>query len=311
MQLEIRIPDGFSQTDVCGGRNRILPGDFMKKMLLFCATIPLLWTPPVQAETRILFSGRISDAAAFDLYTMKANGTDLRRVTAAATAVSEWGASVAPDNFHTAYVDANGTTGNIYVGDLRGGTPVKVNVTGKALAVDWIDSNWLCYLNRNGPYDGDFTIRKVKKDGTGDAAVYATVYHNYSTGGDSIHVERAAGRIYFSALNASFAVTIYSGLLTGTGPDRTYSPGVDALDTANGEAGNGTPETTLWDLYDPAVTTNGTKLVYAADHGSGFHRIYTKNKTPAETASVSRRGDVYCGDPRRGEHSAFRTESVR
>ncbi|MFO1522979.1 MAG: hypothetical protein U1G05_13245 [Kiritimatiellia bacterium] len=242
------------------------------------------------AETRILFSARTSDVAAFDLYVMSSTGTGLRRLADTAT-VSEWGAALSPDNFHVAYVDRNALTGNLYVGDLLGGAPARINIAGRVLAVDWIDANSLCYLLRNGTYDGDFTIRRVNADGTGDAAVYADIFHNYSTGGDTLTVHRPTGRVYFSSFFGS--VTIRSGLLGGATPDRAYARGVDAL--AGGEFG--VEGTTLYDHYDPCPSPDGTRIAYAADHGTGYHRIYTKNNDPAETDSVSRRGDVYCGDP--------------
>lgn len=116
----------------------------------------------------------------------------------------------------------------------------------------------------------------------------------WETGKDSLGVDRAAGRVYFTAFaGVASAATLLSGLLTGTTHDRTYLRGTDP-----GAVGETLADgLNLVDHYDAAISPDGARLAYCADHGTGFHRVYAKNNNPSETASQTRRGDVYCGDP--------------
>lgn len=254
--------------------------------MLFCLAIG------ARAETRIVFSARTNNAALFDLYTMDATGGDVRQLTRT-TGVSEWGAAIAPDRAHVAYVDRNAAQGSLYVGELAGGNaPRQIAVAGRALAVEWIDASTLVYLRREGSQAGTYSIRRIGSDGTGDQAVYAATYQTWDTGEDTISIHRPSGRIYFGA-QASGRVVVRSGLLTGTGPDRTYARGSDAL-AAGEPAGEGT---SLVDHYDPAPSPDDRRLAFAADHGSGSHRIYTQTNNAAVVEGLSRRGDRYCGDP--------------
>lgn len=260
--------------------------------LLLCST--------AHPATRVLFcSDKQAAAGRFDLYTISAEGTDLQRLTTTPE-ISEWAPALAPDGRRLAYVarEGSGPTGTLWLTDLDGASPNPVTTAAQAMAVQWVSDTTLAFLgfqsNRwDQPY---FDLRTVNTDGTGEKQVYAGPFWIWTSGVDHFTLHRATGRVYFSSTRESqgdFAVTPLSGLLTANAPDTvfprcvesTYDPGEPA-----------TPGNLLADHYDLSVSPDGRWLAYAADHGSGVHRLYVREAS-GDCATQNRLSAGFCGDP--------------
>ena len=254
-----------------------------------CAALPIR----AAAETRIMFVSDKLVTGSFELYSMKPDGTDLVRITTT-PAVSEWAPALSPNGMRVAMVSrsaASPWTGPLLVMPLDGATATAVpNATG-AFCVQWRDDATLVYLKRMNASGnmGTYQVRSIGVDGTGDAQVFTATLDTYITGCDSFHIQRATGRIYLADLvNGTQPSVILSGLLSATATDTTYARCTDVDQS--------TTQVTLVDHYDPAVSPDGTKFAYCADHGSGRHRLYVR-ALGNDHATQLRLSDTFCGDP--------------
>ena len=245
------------------------------------------------AETRILFCSDKAVNGSFDLFSMRTDGTDLVQVTAT-PAVSEWAPALSPNGTRIAYVTRTaGTpwTGALQIRSLATGAVSAVPVATGAFCVQWRDEATLVYLRRINTSGnvGTYQVRRIGVNGTGDALVYSTTFDCFVTGCDSFHIQRSTGRIYLSDLvNGSQPSVTLSGLLSAAATDIAYARCTD-VDT-------GATQVLLVDHYDPAVSPDGTKFSYCADHGSGHHRLYVR-ALGNDHATQIRLSDTFCGDP--------------
>lgn len=255
----------------------------------------------LSAETRIMFCSDKGSTNRFDLYSMRADGSDLQAITATPT-VSEWAPALSPDGKQLAYI--NRSTGSTFTGTLQimpvtGGAATDVPTATSVLCVQWLDANTLVYMRRTNSsgFVGNYQLRRIKTDGTEDAQIYTNSFDVFMTGADSFHLDRATGRFHISDLvNAGQPATLLSGLVSGMAIDTTYTRCRD-VDT-------GATQSLLVDHYDPAVSPDGTKLAFCADHGSGRHRLYVRG-LGNDCATQLRLNDTFCGDPDWGPDSAW------
>lgn len=260
------------------------------KHLLPC-TCFFLVSLGVAAESRILFvSDGESGSGHFDLYSMRADGTDLRRLTA--TVGSEWAPAIAPDGRRVAFVDATAEAPNMRIMDLETGGVEEVPGR-RALAVNWVDGDTLLYLaEMEHAWAAQFEIVQRDLASGAETVLFGESYTVYPTGGDSLEVDRAAGRVFFTSfLPGHFKAVMHHGPVDGS-----EAPGVFAAceDEPAHEEQNEGP--VLGDHYDLVPSPDGTKIAYAADHRSGWHRLYVRDRGD-ECGSQLRLSDVYCGDP--------------
>ncbi len=259
----------------------------------FLAVAPVALMTDAAAETRIMFCSDKAVNGSFDLFSMRADGTDLVQITTTPT-VSEWAPALSPNGQRVAMVNRSaGTpwTGTLQIMPTAGGAATVVPTATGAFCVQWRDESTLLYLKRinaSGSY-GTYQVRRISTDGTGDALLYSTTFDCFVTGCDSFHVQRSTGRIYLSDLvNGNQPSVTLSGLLAGTATDIAYARCTDV--------DQGAAQVLLVDHYDPAVSPDGTKFSYCADHGSGRHRLYVR-ALGNDHATQLRLSDTFCGDP--------------
>ena len=262
-------------------------------LIAFLAAASATLVTDAGAETRIMFVSDKAVNGSFDLFSMRTDGTDLVALTATAT-VSEWAPALSPNGQRVAMVNrsaASPWTGTLQIMPIAGGAATVVPSATGAFCVQWRDESTLLYLKRINASGsvGTYQVRSIKTDGTGDALLYSTTFDCFVTGCDSFHVQRSTGRIYLSDLvNGNQPSVTLSGLLSGAGTDIAYARCTD-VDT-------GATQVLLVDHYDPAVSPDGTKFSYCADHGSGRHRLYVR-ALGNDHATQLRLSDTFCGDP--------------
>jgi len=260
----------------------------------------LIRSPAARGETRILFcSDKQAPAGQFEFYSVRADGTDLRRLTSTAQ-VSEWAPALAPDGRRLAYVAREGGAlmGTLHLSDLEGGPGSPLGTEVQALSVQWASDTTLYYLgylsNRwDQPY---FDVRKINTDGTGEARVYPGPFWVWRTGADSFALARVPGRLYFSTTSdvpGEFGVRPVAGELSGAAPDTVFARCIELSYEPDEPK---VPGDFLIDHYDLAVSQDDALLAYVADHGSGVHRLYVRDLA-GDCTTQRRLSSGYCGDP--------------
>lgn len=230
--------------------------------LAVCLAATMGW-----AETRVLFVAKPTVSGTNEIYTMKSDGTDLRRVTT--NSVAEWSPTLSPDGTRIAYAATNGVKG-VYLTTLGGAAPTLV-CTGDVRAVQWAATNSLMYVKLLT--SGYCELWKVSTNGTGNAKAYTSTFTDYNLGVETFFINRSAGRVYVPVLNlSSFKSRINSGLVSAAAFDSTYAV-LSPLDSGAS------------DYYTPAVSPDGTRLAYAADYGAGEHRVWVSSLSGTGTAT--------------------------
>jgi hypothetical protein len=166
------------------------------------------------------------------------------------------------------------STANLFLTTVTGGAPVAVNNVGKALAVQWKDTNTLYYLRNAGAFFDTLTneLWRINRDGSGEARVFTNVFQCWRIGTEAFAVDAGAGRVYVSSFFAPYRSLIGSGPLLASAVDTV-------LPAAPG----------FLDHYTPAVSPDHTRLAYSADllATAGYHRIYVAGLTGGTALALS------------------------
>ncbi|MCK4665217.1 DUF5050 domain-containing protein, partial [Candidatus Dependentiae bacterium] len=120
---------------------------------------------PVTGYRVIFFSGD-ETISSWNIFSMNIDGSDLQQLTTNNSSTSQ---SINPNNTKIAYT--NTSDGEIWLMNLDGSDKTQLTNTtvGKACEPCWSpDGEWIYYANIENPVAGQSSIRKIKKDGTGD-----------------------------------------------------------------------------------------------------------------------------------------------
>ena len=260
-----------------------LPGHLLGTVFSLVGCGALFWPELAFAAPRILFVARGESAnGTFELYTMRTDGTDRRRVTT--NTFSEWAPALAPDNYRVAYVRDELTSSNLFITSIDGMPPVRLANTNAALCVQWADDHTLFFLSRTAPDSGSqtsFRLWRIGTDSSGQALAFTNTFSEWSMGARAFSVRRATGTVYLTAdvPGGSYESMIRFGAIGSPSPTGTV-----------------TTSTSYLDHYAPVVSPNGSQIAFCVDpQGSaGQHRLYA---TGIGGGPGIRLSDVYCGNP--------------
>ena len=238
-----------------------------------------------RADIRILFTASPAGATN-EIYSMNADGTDVRRLTT--NSVPEVGPVVSPDGKSIACVLDGVLSNNIELLSIDGGAPRQLANINQALSVQWGSSNQLYYLSASTPGSRDgYYLRRIATNGTGATLIFPNQLQDYAMASYSFCVSIPSNRVYIPALNfTSYSSLIYTASLAS------------ASITASLAA-----DSTLVDQYAPTLAPNGKRLAFCADtNGMGDHKLFVSGPGGGTATILC---DTFCGNPAWSPDSAW------
>lgn len=213
-----------------------------------------------RAETRVLFTAKSGDNS-YQLYSVGTSGAGLRQHTTNSGMV--WAPALYPDGTNVVYLSTDDAAGgNIRISNLDGTGDRPVNSTYPALSAQWYDTNTLFYTrSTGGTYPYPYELWQIDTDGGGESKVFTNTFMCWPMGRRNFHIDRTRDEVY---LTSFISPGTSSRIMVGR-------PGVDDSPTPLPVQ---SPLMLNSDHYTPAVSLDGTNVIYCADFGRGAHRPY-------------------------------------